>query len=70
MSVGEVVDVERLGQTLGEPLRLVRIQRILTMLEPDLEAPVVLQIPDDGGAKTIAMPTYFPHRRVNCKSPL
>ena len=54
VSVGEVVDVERLGQIpLGEPLRLVRIQRDLwtSALEPDLEAPVVLQIPDDGGSQ-------------------
>ena len=49
--IGEVVDQERLSEIpLGEPLRLVRIERDLWIqaLEPDLQAPDGVQLPDDG----------------------
>ena len=49
--IGEMVDPERLARShLGEPLRLVRIERDLwtQALEPDLQAPDDIQLPDDG----------------------
>ena len=49
--IGEVVDPERLSEIPpGEPLRLVRIERDLWIqaLEPDLQAPDGVQLPDDG----------------------
>ena len=51
VQIGEVVDPERLGTIpLGEPLRLVRIERDLwtQALEPDLQAPDEIQLPDAG----------------------
>ena len=49
--IGEAVDPKILAEIpLGDPLRLVRIERDLwaKVLEPDLEAPDEIQIPDDG----------------------
>ena len=49
--VGEVVDPGRLAEIpLGDPLRLVKIQRDLwsQVLEPDLQGPDDIQLPDDG----------------------
>ena len=51
VSIGECVGPERLSKIpLGEPLRLVRIERDLWIkaLEPDLQAPAAVQFPDDG----------------------
>ena len=48
--IGEAVDPERLGEIpLGEPLRLVSIERDLWVkaLEPDLQAPDEVRLPDD-----------------------
>ena len=49
--IGEMVDPEVLAQIPpGEPLRLVRIERDLWThaLEPDLQAPDDIRLPDDG----------------------
>ena len=49
--IGEPVDSERLSQIpLGEPLRLVRIERDIwtQALEPDLQSPERIELPDDG----------------------
>ena len=49
--IGDTVDPERLARIpLGEPLRLVRIERDLWThaLEPDLQAPDHIRLPDDG----------------------
>ena len=51
VSIGEAVDPELLNEIpLGEPLRLVRIERELWIqaLEPDLQAPDETKLPDDG----------------------
>ena len=49
--IGEVVDQERLSEIpLGEPLRLVRIERDLWIqsLEPELQSPDEIKLPDEG----------------------
>ena len=49
--IGQTVDPDRLREIpLGEPLRLVRINHDLWIqaLEPDLQAPDDIQLPDDG----------------------
>ena len=49
--IGEAVDPERLAEIPnGEPLRLVRIEQDLwtQALEPELQAPDVIQLPDEG----------------------
>ena len=51
VQVGAIVDPERLAQIpFGEPLRLVRIDSDLWChaLEPDLQEPNAIQLPDDG----------------------
>ena len=51
VSIGEIVDRDRLAEIpLGEPLRLLRIERDIwtQVLEPELQASNVIQLPDDG----------------------
>ena len=51
LPIGEAVDPERLAEIpLGEPLRLVRIERDAwaKLLNPDLQGPDDIALPDDG----------------------
>ena len=66
VAIGEVIDPERLREIpLGEPLRLVRIERELWIqsLEPDLEAPDSTQLPEDQFSQMIDTLTYCQLRR-------
>ena len=73
VQIGEVVDPERLGTIpLGEPLRLVRIERDLwtQALEPDLQAPDEIQLPDAGVSPDDRYADLLPSLRAISKFPL
>ena len=70
VSIGEAVDPTFLNEIpLGEPLRLVRIERELWIqaLEPDLQAPDETQLPDDGVSADDRYADLLPHRRAISK---
>ena len=68
--IGEAVDPERLAEiTLGEPLRLVRIESDLwyQALEPELSAPDDIKLPDDGVNADDRYADLLPPRRETFK---
>ena len=67
----EAVDPERLAEIPnGEPLRLVRIEQDLwtQALEPELQAPDVIQLPDEGVGADDRYAIYCLFRRAISKS--
>ena len=67
VQIGASVDLGRLAEIpLGEPLRLVRIERDLwtQALEQDLPSSEEAHVPDDGVGAMIATPTFCPHQKA------